>query len=50
LVHASEVHATIAGVALGLLVPAVTTSRAGVTPHENGHEVRYPLTHHFVER
>lgn len=50
LVHASGVHATIAGVALGLLVPAVATSRTGVTHHENGHEVRHSLTHHFAEK
>ena len=51
LVHASGVHATIAGVALGLLVPAVATARAGVTHGgPDGHEERHPLTHHFAER
>ncbi|WP_082452550.1 Na+/H+ antiporter NhaA [Frigoribacterium sp. Leaf44] len=51
LVHASGVHATIAGVLLGLLVPAVATARAGVTHvGPDGHEVRHPLTHHFAER
>jgi NhaA family Na+:H+ antiporter len=51
LVHASGVHATIAGVALGLLVPAVATARAGVTHRgPDGHEERHPLTHHFAEK
>ena len=51
LVHASGVHATIAGVVLGLLVPAVATARAGVSHvGDDGHEVRHPLTHHFAER
>jgi NhaA family Na+:H+ antiporter len=51
LVHASGVHATIAGVALGLLVPAVATARAGVTHLDAaGHEERHPLTHHFAEK
>jgi len=51
LVHASGVHATIAGVALGLVVPAVATARAGVTHRDaGGHEERHPLTHHFAEK
>ncbi|MDY0945862.1 Na+/H+ antiporter NhaA [Frigoribacterium sp. CFBP9039] len=51
LVHASGVHATIAGVVLGLLVPAVATKRAGVTHvTADGREERHPLTHHFAER
>ena len=51
LVHASGVHATIAGVALGLLVPAVATARAGVTHRDpDGQEERHPLTHHFAEK
>jgi NhaA family Na+:H+ antiporter len=51
LVHASGVHATVAGVALGLLVPAVATARAGVTHRDaQGREERHPLTHHFAEK
>ena len=51
LVHASGIHATIAGVVLGILVPAVATARAGVTHHgADGHEERHALTHHFAER
>jgi len=51
LVHASGIHATIAGVVLGVLVPAVATARAGVTHRDaDGHEVRHALTHHFAER
>jgi len=51
LVHASGIHATIAGVALGLLVPAVATRRAGVTHVDaDGHEERHALTHHFAEK
>ncbi|RIJ51700.1 Na+/H+ antiporter NhaA [Clavibacter lycopersici] len=51
LVHASGIHATIAGVALGLLVPAIASARAGVTHRDaSGHEERHPLTHHFAER
>jgi NhaA family Na+:H+ antiporter len=51
LVHASGIHATIAGVALGLLVPAIATARAGVTHRgADGHEERHPLTHHFAEK
>ncbi|RII95373.1 Na+/H+ antiporter NhaA [Clavibacter michiganensis] len=51
LVHASGIHATIAGVALGLLVPAVATARASVTHRDaTGHEQRHALTHHFAER
>jgi len=51
LVHASGIHATIAGVALGLLVPAIATRRAGVTHVDaDGHEERHALTHHFAER
>jgi NhaA family Na+:H+ antiporter len=51
LVHASGIHATIAGVALGLLVPAIATARAGATHRDaSGHEERHPLTHHFAER
>lgn len=46
LVHASGVHATIAGVALGLVVPAVVSTRAGID-HDGG---RVPLTEHFAER
>jgi NhaA family Na+:H+ antiporter len=51
LVHASGIHATIAGVALGLLVPAIATRRAGVTHVDaDGHEERHALTHHFAEK
>ncbi|WP_445337403.1 Na+/H+ antiporter NhaA [Clavibacter sp. CFBP 8614] len=51
LVHASGIHATIAGVVLGILVPAVATARAGVTHRDaDGHEERHALTHHFAER
>ncbi|KQR46223.1 sodium:proton antiporter [Frigoribacterium sp. Leaf164] len=51
LVHASGIHATIAGVALGLLVPAIATRRASVTHVDaDGHEERHALTHHFAER
>ncbi|ALD14404.1 Na+/H+ antiporter NhaA (plasmid) [Clavibacter capsici] len=51
LVHASGIHATIAGVALGLLVPAISSTRAGVTHRDAaGHEERHALTHHFAER
>jgi NhaA family Na+:H+ antiporter len=45
------VHATIAGVVLGLLVPAIATRRAGVDHvGPDGHVERHPLTHHFAER
>lgn len=47
LVHASGVHATIAGVLLGLAVPAVATRRAGHTALAGQRE---PLTHHFAEK
>jgi NhaA family Na+:H+ antiporter len=51
LVHASGIHATIAGVVLGLLVPAIATRRAGVDhTGPDGHVERHPLTHHFAER
>ncbi len=51
LVHASGLHATIAGVALGLLVPAIATARAGVTHRGTaGREERHALTHYFAER
>lgn len=46
LVHASGVHATVAGVVLGLSVPATVTSRAFV--EHNGH--RIALTEQFAER
>jgi len=51
LVHESGVHATVAGVVLGVLVPALATEKAGVTHHgPDGHEERHALTHHFAER
>ena len=51
LVHESGVHATVAGVLLGVLVPALPTARAGVTHRgPDGHEERHALTHHFAER
>jgi NhaA family Na+:H+ antiporter len=51
LVHASGIHATIAGVVLGLLVPAIATTKAGVDHvGADGHVERHPLTHHFAER
>ncbi len=46
LVHSSGIHATVAGVVLGLVVPAVATRRAFV--ERNGHRVA--LTEHFAER
>lgn len=51
LVHESGVHATVAGVLLGVLVPALPTERAGVDHHaEDGTVERHSLTHHFAER
>ena len=51
LVHESGVHATVAGVVLGVLVPALATEKAGVTHRgPDGHEERHALTHHFAER
>jgi len=51
LVHESGVHATVAGVVLGVLVPALATKKAGVTHRgPDGHEERHALTHHFAER
>ncbi len=46
LVHASGIHATIAGVALGLVVPAIATRRNGVS---HGGEL-VPLTEHFAAK
>ncbi|MFJ3027553.1 Na+/H+ antiporter NhaA [Curtobacterium sp. NPDC087080] len=46
LVHAAGIHATIAGVLLGLVVPAVAEHRSGV--HHHG--ARVALTVHFAER
>jgi NhaA family Na+:H+ antiporter len=46
LVHAAGIHATIAGVLLGLVVPAVAEHRSGV--HHVG--ARVALTEHFAER
>lgn len=51
LVHSSGVHATVAGVVLGLLVPALPTRRAAVVHADaDGNETRSSLTHHFAER
>lgn len=46
LVHAAGIHATIAGVLLGLVVPAVAEHRSGV--HHHG--ARVAMTEHFAER
>ncbi|NQX14018.1 Na+/H+ antiporter NhaA [Microbacteriaceae bacterium VKM Ac-2855] len=52
LVHASGIHATVAGVLLGFVVPVVATSRARVPDGTDAQGApRYSgLAHHFAER
>ncbi|WP_434922379.1 Na+/H+ antiporter NhaA [Glutamicibacter sp. PAEs-4] len=52
LVHASGIHATVAGVLLGFMVPVVATSRAHVRigTNEQGDEIHEGLAAHFADR
>ncbi|MGO3342023.1 Na+/H+ antiporter NhaA [Glutamicibacter arilaitensis] len=52
LVHASGIHATVAGMLLGFMVPVIATKRAGVHVGSNskGEKVYEGLAAHFADR